>query len=76
MYLLLKNMKPAERKTVNRRVVFFAGKAAPACMSFAFPLFQILDASKSRLYRKAGLWSDYFQDLILIIYLIDHSPYN
>ena len=47
MYLLLKNMKPAERKTVNRRVVFFAGKAAPACMSFAFPLFQILDASKS-----------------------------
>jgi len=29
-YLLLKNMKPAERKTINRRVVFFAGKAAPA----------------------------------------------
>jgi len=30
MYSLLKNMKPAERKTVNHRVVFFAGKAAPA----------------------------------------------
>jgi len=27
---MLKNMKPAERKKVNRRVVFFAGKAAPA----------------------------------------------
>ena len=54
-------MKTAERKTVNPRVVFFAGKAAPACMSFAFPLSKlILDASKSRLYRKAGLWSEYF----------------
>lgn len=31
-------MKPAERKAVNRRVVFFAGKAAPACMLLAFPL--------------------------------------
>jgi starch phosphorylase len=31
MYYVLKNMKPAERKKANRRVVFFAGKAAPAC---------------------------------------------
>ena len=54
-------MKPAERNTVNRRIVFFAGKAAPACMLFGFPLsISILDASKSRLYRKAGLWSEYF----------------
>ena len=36
-------MKPAERKTVNRRVVFFAGKAAPACMSLLFLyIFQYL----------------------------------
>lgn len=27
-------MKPADRKKVNRRVVFFAGKAAPACMPY------------------------------------------
>ncbi|KAG6830923.1 hypothetical protein H0H92_013851 [Tricholoma furcatifolium] len=29
-YLTLKNMTPAQRKKVNSRVVFFAGKAAPA----------------------------------------------
>ncbi|KAG5352510.1 hypothetical protein C0989_001995 [Termitomyces sp. Mn162] len=29
-YLTLKNMTPAQRKKVNNRVVFFAGKAAPA----------------------------------------------
>ncbi|KAF8885655.1 glycogen phosphorylase [Infundibulicybe gibba] len=29
-YLTLKAMSPAERKKVNKRVVFFAGKAAPA----------------------------------------------
>jgi len=29
-YLTLKSMKPAERKKVNPRAVFFAGKAAPA----------------------------------------------
>ncbi|KAF8963280.1 glycogen phosphorylase [Flammula alnicola] len=29
-YFVLKNMTPAEKKLVNRRVVFFAGKAAPA----------------------------------------------
>jgi len=29
-YLTLKSMSPAERKKVNPRVVFFAGKAAPA----------------------------------------------
>lgn len=29
-YLTLKDMSPAEKKTVNPRVVFFAGKAAPA----------------------------------------------
>ena len=70
-------MKPAERKTVNRRVVFFAGKAAPACMSSPFPLsISTLDASKFRLYRKAGLWSERFPKLNLIIHLIDYSPYN
>ena len=70
-------MKPAERKTVNPRVVFFAGKAAPACMSFTFPLsISLLDATFFRLYRQAGLWSKYFPKLILIIHLIDHSPYN
>jgi hypothetical protein len=30
-YLLIKNMKPEERKKVVKKVVFFAGKAAPAC---------------------------------------------
>jgi glucan phosphorylase len=30
-YLAIKKMSPAERKKVNKRVVFFAGKAAPAC---------------------------------------------
>ena len=30
-YLTLKDMTPAERKKVNKKVVFFAGKAAPAC---------------------------------------------
>jgi glucan phosphorylase len=29
-YLTLKNMSAAEKKNVNPRVVFFAGKAAPA----------------------------------------------
>ncbi|TFY73832.1 hypothetical protein EWM64_g10180 [Hericium alpestre] len=29
-YLKIKKMKPAERKKVNKKVVFFAGKAAPA----------------------------------------------
>jgi len=28
---MLKKMTPAERKKVNPRAVFFAGKAAPAC---------------------------------------------
>lgn len=32
-YFAIKGMKAAERKKVNRRVVFFAGKAAPACTS-------------------------------------------
>jgi glucan phosphorylase len=32
-YLTIKKMSPAERKKVNKRVVFFAGKAAPACES-------------------------------------------
>ena len=30
-YLTLKAMTPAERKKVNPKVVFFAGKAAPGC---------------------------------------------
>lgn len=32
-YLTLKKMTPEERKKVNPRVVFFAGKAAPGCKS-------------------------------------------
>ena len=32
-YLTLKDMSPAERKKVNPKVVFFAGKAAPGCTS-------------------------------------------
>lgn len=30
-YLTIKAMTPAERKKVNPKVVFFAGKAAPGC---------------------------------------------
>jgi hypothetical protein len=33
-YLLIKSMKPEERKKVVKKVVFFAGKAAPACTLF------------------------------------------
>jgi hypothetical protein len=78
-YLLLKNMKPAERKTVNRRVVFFAGKAAPACMLFAFPLsILILDASNCQITSQSWFVDRilYFPELLLIVHLIDHSPYN
>jgi hypothetical protein len=32
-------MKPEERKKVVKKVVFFAGKAAPACTSFAHLLY-------------------------------------
>lgn len=32
-YLALKAMKPAERKKMTPRNVFFAGKAAPGCKS-------------------------------------------
>jgi len=31
-YLLIKNMTPEEREKVVKKVVFFAGKAAPACV--------------------------------------------
>lgn len=37
-YLTLKKMTPEERKKVNPRVVFFAGKAAPGCKSILFVL--------------------------------------
>ena len=30
-YLTLKDMTPEQRKKVNPKVVFFAGKAAPGC---------------------------------------------
>lgn len=30
-------MKPADKKKVNKRVVFFAGKAAPACKHIINP---------------------------------------
>ena len=30
-YLTIKDMTPEERKKVNPKVVFFAGKAAPGC---------------------------------------------
>lgn len=32
-YLTIKDMTPEERKKVNPKVVFFAGKAAPGCES-------------------------------------------
>jgi glucan phosphorylase len=35
-YLLIKNMTPEEREKVIKKVVFFAGKAAPACMFLSF----------------------------------------
>ena len=35
---MIKQMKPAERKNLNPRVVFFAGKAAPGCRSIMQPL--------------------------------------
>lgn len=35
-YLLIKNMTPEERKKVVKKVVFFAGKAAPACLFLSF----------------------------------------
>jgi len=34
-YFVIKQMKLAERKNLNPRAVFFAGKAAPACRSTA-----------------------------------------
>jgi len=37
-YLTLKKMTPEERKKVNPRVVFFAGKAAPGCKYILFVL--------------------------------------
>ena len=33
-YLLIKNATPEERKKFVKKVVFFAGKAAPGCTSF------------------------------------------
>lgn len=36
-YLLIKSLKPEERKKVVKKVVFFAGKAAPACTLFKAP---------------------------------------
>ena len=38
-YLLIKNMKPEERKKVVKKVVFFAGKAAPACTLEKMPTY-------------------------------------
>lgn len=43
-YLLIKSMKPEERKKVVKKVVFFAGKAAPACTLFKmFALLPLVD---------------------------------
>lgn len=55
-YLLIKGMKPEERKKVVKKVVFFAGKAAPACMSFQI----------STLGTLVDLWSplDYIAKLV------------
>jgi hypothetical protein len=39
---LIKGMKPEERKKVVKKVVFFAGKAAPACMSFQISTLRTL----------------------------------
>jgi len=41
-YSLIKGMKPEERKKVVKKVVFFAGKAAPACMSFQISTLRTL----------------------------------
>lgn len=41
-YLLIKNMTPEERKKVVKKVVFFAGKAAPACLFLSFLLHRRL----------------------------------
>lgn len=41
-YLLIKNMTPEQREKVVKKVVFFAGKAAPACLLLSFLVY--LDA--------------------------------
>lgn len=51
-------MSPAERKKVNKRVVFFAGKAAPACESWWSLCARVWLHLLCRLYRKIGLLYD------------------
>ena len=40
-YLTLKDMSAEERKKVNPKVVFFAGKAAPGCKRLLHPEFLV-----------------------------------
>ncbi len=40
--MLIKNMTPEQRKKVVKKVVFFAGKAAPACVSLSFRVYLIV----------------------------------
>ena len=55
-YLTLKDMSAEERKKVNPRVVFFAGKAAPGCMLSSFRTsranFSEIPMTMCRLHRK------------------------
>ena len=56
-YLTIKAMTPAERKKVNPKVVFFAGKAAPGCeclLQLAISILPMLIRIFTRLYREAG----------------------
>ena len=39
---MIKNAKPEERKKFVKKVVFFAGKAAPGCTSFIHLLYSPL----------------------------------
>jgi starch phosphorylase len=45
-YLMLKNMSPEERKKVNKKVVFFAGKAAPGYYIAKLTIRLIVNVSK------------------------------
>lgn len=59
-YFALKKMTPEEKKKVNRRVVFFAGKAAPACEStFAISWQSRTNYRTSRLHCQAGMDHDH-----------------
>ncbi len=56
-YLLIKNMTPEERKKVVKKVVFFAGKAAPGCVFLSF-------SSTSSPFVDRWFYSDYIAKLV------------